>query len=77
MTAIELVLADGTHRRVDSDHDPELLWALRGGLGNFGVVTAIEFRLFPAAESVRRLAGLGLANAHPWLEQNAERIPIG
>jgi FAD/FMN-containing dehydrogenase len=50
VTAIELVLADGSRRRVDNDHDPELLWALRGGLGNFGVVTAIEFRLFPVTE---------------------------
>lgn len=50
VTAIELVLADGTHRRVDCNNDPELLWALRGGLGNFGVVTAIEFRLFPVTE---------------------------
>jgi FAD/FMN-containing dehydrogenase len=50
VTAAELVLADGTRCRVDEDHDPELLWALRGGLGNFGVVTALEFRLFPVTE---------------------------
>ena len=50
VTAVELVLADGTECRVDNDHDPELLWALRGGLGNFGVVTAIEFRLFGVTE---------------------------
>lgn len=50
VVAIEIVLADGTLCRVDSHHDPELLWALRGGLGNFGVVTAIEFRLFPVTE---------------------------
>ncbi|MHB8241112.1 MAG: FAD-binding oxidoreductase [Solirubrobacteraceae bacterium] len=50
VTAVEIVLADGTECRIDADHDPELLWALRGGLGNFGVVTAIEFRLFPVTE---------------------------
>ncbi len=43
--AIELVSADGEHRRVDRDSDPELFWALRGGGGNFGAVTALEFRL--------------------------------
>ena len=42
--------ADGTFRRVDQEHDPELFWALRGGGGNFGVVTAIEIQLFPIAE---------------------------
>jgi len=50
ITAIELVTADGQLRRVDADHEPELFWALRGGGGSFGVVTALEFRLFPIAE---------------------------
>src|ERR1700760_2292844 len=43
--AIELVSADGRLRRVDHEHTPELFWALRGGGGNFGVVTAVEFQL--------------------------------
>lgn len=50
--AVELVTADGEHRRVDAEHDPELFWAVRGGGGDFGVVTAMEFRLFPIAEIV-------------------------
>src|SRR5688572_6792440 len=45
VTAIELVTADGEQRRVDAGNEPELFWALRGGGGNFGVVTAIEFEL--------------------------------
>jgi FAD/FMN-containing dehydrogenase len=44
VTAIELVTADGEHARVDASHDPDLFWALRGGGGNFGVVTSFEFR---------------------------------
>ena len=48
--ALEVVTADGQVRRVDADHAPELFWALRGGNGNFGVVTAIEFRVFPVRE---------------------------
>jgi FAD/FMN-containing dehydrogenase len=47
VTAIELVTGDGMLVRTDRDNDPELFWALRGGGGNFGVVTAIEFKLFP------------------------------
>jgi len=48
ITAIEVITADGSIRRVDADHGPDLFWALRGGGGSFGVVTAIEFRLYPA-----------------------------
>ncbi|WP_240665828.1 FAD-binding oxidoreductase [Agromyces sp. LHK192] len=50
--AIEVVTADGVHRRVDADHDPELFWALRGGGGDFAVVTAMEFRLHEVAPVV-------------------------
>ena len=47
VTAFELVLADGRLVRTDADHHPDLFWALRGGGGNFGVVTAIEFEVQP------------------------------
>lgn len=47
VTAVELVTADGLLRRVDAERDRDLFWALRGGGGSFGVVTAVEFRLFP------------------------------
>jgi FAD binding domain/Berberine and berberine like len=45
--AIELVTADGLHVRADAEHEPDLFWALRGGGGNFGIVTAIELELLP------------------------------
>jgi hypothetical protein len=48
--AIELVTADGRLRRVDADHDPDLFWALRGGGGSFGIVTAMEIALYPLEE---------------------------
>jgi hypothetical protein len=48
--AVELVTADGQLRRVDHDHEPELFWAVRGGGGNFGVITTLEFELFPITE---------------------------
>ena len=48
--AIELVTADGRLVRADAGTEPDLFWALRGGGGSFGVVTAIELRLFPVTE---------------------------
>jgi FAD/FMN-containing dehydrogenase len=45
--SLDLVTADGELRHVDAESEPDLFWALRGGKGNFGVVTALEFDLFP------------------------------
>ena len=50
VTAIELVTADGQFRRVTAENEPDLFWALRGGGGNFGIVTAIEFAVYPVEE---------------------------
>ena len=50
LTAVELVTADGELRRIDHDNETDLFWAVRGGGGNYGVVTALEFELFPAPE---------------------------
>src|SRR4029077_12085306 len=51
VTAIEVVTADGEFHRVDHAHEPDLFFALRGGGGNFGVVTAFEFKLYPLEEA--------------------------
>jgi hypothetical protein len=50
VVAIEVVTADGSHRRATAEHEADLFWALRGGGGSFGIVTAMEFRLFPVTE---------------------------
>jgi FAD/FMN-containing dehydrogenase len=58
--AVELVTADGALVRASDDENAELMWALRGAGGNFGVVCALEFRLHPLPAEV--FAGLVL---HP------------
>ncbi|MDQ2623192.1 MAG: FAD-binding oxidoreductase [Actinomycetota bacterium] len=45
MLAAEIVTPDGIVRRIDAESDPDLFWALRGGGGGFGVITALEFQL--------------------------------
>ncbi|MFF7122085.1 MULTISPECIES: FAD-binding oxidoreductase [unclassified Streptomyces] len=56
VTAAEVVTADGRVVRADQDENPELFWALRGGGGNFGVVTSLEYQLHPVGPQV--LGGL-------------------
>ena len=45
LLAAEIVTADGQLRAVDAEHEPDLFWAIRGGGGNFGVVTRFKLRL--------------------------------
>ncbi len=50
ITAVEVVTADGRLVRADRDDEPDLFWAVRGGGGNFGVLTALEIQLFEAPD---------------------------
>ncbi|RDI44729.1 FAD-binding oxidoreductase [Nocardia mexicana] len=68
--AVDVVLADGSLVTADAEHEPDLFWAVRGGGGNFGVVTGMRIQLhrvpallsgmimYPAAEAESVLAGL-------------------
>jgi hypothetical protein len=57
----QLVTADGA--LVNATDEPDLLWALRGGSGNFGVVTALEFRLYPVGDVYAGMAMFDAARA--------------
>jgi hypothetical protein len=48
--AVELITADGSVVRATADDHADLFWAVRGGGGSFGIVTALELSLFPVAE---------------------------
>ncbi|HYL01831.1 MAG TPA: FAD-binding oxidoreductase [Steroidobacteraceae bacterium] len=50
LRAAQLVTVDGRHVRASESSNPDLYWAIRGGGGNFGVATALEYRLHPVAE---------------------------
>ena len=73
LESAEVVTAAGEVVRASATEHPDLFWALRGGGGNFGVVTRFEFRLHPVGPNV--LSGLivyPISEAKPVLQQYRE-----
>jgi len=52
LVSADMVTADGRQRVVSASQEPDLFWAIRGGGGNFGVVTSFEFKLHPVGPEV-------------------------
>jgi hypothetical protein len=52
LRSVEMITADGQIRTVSAEQNPDLFWAIRGGGGNFGVVTKFEFEMHPFDRNV-------------------------
>src|SRR5215471_18742517 len=52
LRAVEVVTADGKVLRASKQEEPDLFWAVRGGGGNFGVVTSLEYALHPVGPTI-------------------------
>lgn len=52
LVSSEIITADGKKVRASESENPDLFWAIRGGGGNFGVVTQFEFQLFPVGPEI-------------------------
>ena len=67
VVAVEIVTGDGQLVRADAEHHPDLYWAVRGGGGSFGVVTALELRLLPIETAYAGMLLWDVAHAEPVL----------
>jgi FAD/FMN-containing dehydrogenase len=76
LLAAELITAEGAAVRASEREHPDLFWALRGGGGNFGVVTRLEFRLHPVREVLGGALVVGLDDAATFLRGYRELAPL-
>ncbi|WP_405748256.1 FAD-binding protein [Streptomyces canus] len=74
MRAAELVLADGSLIRTDTEHSPDLFWAVRGAGTNFGVATAFEFQAQPVREVIVAMTVYDAADTAAFLTRWAAAV---
>ncbi|MEU4604926.1 FAD-binding protein [Kribbella sp. NPDC023972] len=68
----EVVTADGRLVTASAEHHPDLFWAIRGGTGNFGIVTSLEFRLYPVRQVHAGIVYYGIDHAADILRRYRE-----
>ncbi|MFI2410413.1 FAD-binding oxidoreductase [Streptomyces sp. NPDC018947] len=61
LISADVVLANGELVRASAEDDAELFWAIRGGGGNYGIVTRFEFKLYPQGECAAGILGFPIA----------------
>jgi FAD/FMN-containing dehydrogenase len=77
LESVEVVTADGQLRRASAKENPDLFWAVRGGSGNFGIVTKFDFKLHEMQREV--VSGqliFPIAKARDVLSMYAEYAPV-
>lgn len=74
VVAAELVLADGRLVRTDADHEPDLLWAVRGAGANFGIVTAVEIEAAEVRDVVHATILFDATDAAPFVQAWADLV---
>jgi FAD/FMN-containing dehydrogenase len=67
LVSMEVVTAEGKVMRAAADENADLFWALRGGSGNFGIVTSFEYKLYPVGPEI-------LGGAIAWRAQDAKAV---
>jgi len=76
---VDIITADGEFRRASKDENPDLYWGVRGGGGNFGVVTSFKFQLHPMQRGVIRgrfvFAESDTKNAFNFFAEYADNAP--
>jgi hypothetical protein len=76
LLSADVITADGRHLKASKDENQDLFWALRGGGGNFGVVTSFEFQLHPVESEVWLLMTLyPLSKARECMHYFREHMP--
>lgn len=75
LLSADVITADGRALRASADENPDLFWAIRGGGGNFGIVTSFEYRLHPVGQVLSGMLRYPISEARTVLRFLGEWMP--